>query len=310
MSLANEFGALASKLEGDPVLVRLLAGLCQTGDEVFARLRNTDDPSKVLDAVNATGDTQISADKFTQEMFLKFCRDSEAIEYFVSEESISQIKIGAGPYSIAVDPLDGSNALKFAIPSGSIFCIYDKGRISEDYCGSNAVASGFFVYGMNPEMYFCVGGKAYHIAKFGAKQLLNLPNKNPLICGNAANIGLWPEGWRNFFTKTVLAASNPGSHNMRWFGSLVAHSKAALVSGGLFCYPSDSRQGYSQGHLRLVYEAIPIALIFAAVGGRSTNGNCDILKIVPSDVHQKTPFAFGDPNLISNLEKSIQDIEV
>ncbi len=73
-----------------------------------------------------------------------------------------------------------------------------------------------------------------------------------------------------------------------------------------FAYPPDSRLGYDQGHLRLIYEAIPISYIVEALGGRATNGNASIHSVVPSDFHQKTPFAFGEKAMIVELEASIR----
>ena len=50
--------------------------------------------------------------------------------------------------------------------------------------------------------------------------------------------------------------------------------------GGIFLYPQDSRKGYEDGRLRLVYEANPIALLIEQAGGRASDGTQAILDIV------------------------------
>jgi len=41
---------------------------------------------------------------------------------------------------------------------------------------------------------------------------------------------------------------------------MVSDVKRLVLQGGLFAYPAAKRKGYEQGHLRLVYEAIPMSL--------------------------------------------------
>ena len=80
---------------------------------------------------------------------------------------------------------------------------------------------------------------------------------------------------------------------MRWNGSLVADAFRIFRRGGVFLYPQDSRKGYEQGRLRLIYEANPIAFLIEAAGGSASTGHMPILEVVPTTLHQRVPLIFG-----------------
>ena len=92
-----------------------------------------------------------------------------------------------------------------------------------------------------------------------------------------------------------------------WIASLVADTYRILIRGGVFLYPRDSRKGYSQGRLRLVYEANPIALLIEEAGGMATDGINRILEIVPSDVHQRTPLVFGSKKEVEKIGRYLNN---
>lgn len=56
---------------------------------------------------------------------------------------------------------------------------------------------------------------------------------------------------------------------------------------------NDSRPGYENGRLRLVYEANPIAFLCREAGGKATNGALPILDIVPQTYHERSALVFG-----------------
>ena len=85
--------------------------------------------------------------------------------------------------------------------------------------------------------------------------------------------------------------------------SLVADTYRILIRGGVFLYPRDSRKGYSQGRLRLIYEASPIALLVEQAGGVATDGVNRILDIIPGDVHQRTPLVFGSKKEVEKIAR-------
>ena len=88
---------------------------------------------------------------------------------------------------------------------------------------------------------------------------------------------------------------------MRWVASLVAETHRILMRGGIFLYPSDDREGYAHGRLRLVYECAPIAMVIEQAGGRATDGVDPILGKTPVKLHERTPFVFGSANKVARL---------
>ena len=106
---------------------------------------------------------------------------------------------------------------------------------------------------------------------------------------NAANYRHWDEAVRLYVDDCLKGCEGPRERdfNMRWIASLVADCYRILVRGGVFLYPGDSRKGYHQGRLRLVYEANPIAYLVEQAGGAATDTVNRILDIVPESLHQR-----------------------
>jgi fructose-1,6-bisphosphatase I len=73
--------------------------------------------------------------------------------------------------------------------------------------------------------------------------------------------------------------------------------------GGVFLYPQN--ENAPQGKLRLVYECNPIAFIAEQAGGAASNGRERILNIIPSSLHQRSPFYVGSKNMIKKIEEFV-----
>jgi fructose-1,6-bisphosphatase I len=74
-------------------------------------------------------------------------------------------------------------------------------------------------------------------------------------------------------------------------GSFIADLYRTLLKGGVFLYPPTEKA--PQGKLRLLYEAAPLAMLVEQSGGRATDGQEDILKVVPEKLHARTPLIIG-----------------
>ena len=74
-------------------------------------------------------------------------------------------------------------------------------------------------------------------------------------------------------------------------GSLVADFHRNLLKGGIYIYPKTTAAPL--GRLRLLYECAPLAWIAEEAGGKATDGTQRILDIVPTDLHQRTPYFIG-----------------
>lgn len=56
------------------------------------------------------------------------------------------------------------------------------------------------------------------------------------------------------------------------------------------------------GKLRLMYECNPFAFIVEVAGGKATNGKKRILDVVPTELHQRSPFFVGSEEMMLELE--------
>jgi len=131
-----------------------------------------------------------------------------------------------------------------------------------------------------------------------------MPTKK-MIAINASNRTKWNPWLQDYFDGLINHEDENGnSFNLRWYASMVSEIKRLLLEGGIFSYPSDKRPGYVKGHLRLVYEAIPMSYVLAAVGGKSSNGDASILALQTTELHQKTPVFLGEAALITEMEKA------
>ena len=77
-----------------------------------------------------------------------------------------------------------------------------------------------------------------------------------------------------------------------------------LIKGGIFMYPGTSDR--PEGKLRLLYECNPFAFIAEVAGGKATDGKGRILDIVPTKLHQRTPFFVGSIEMMEEMETYVQ----
>ena len=264
---------------------------------------------KFATSSNESGDDQIELDVIADEAFFETLKHDPKVRYVVSEERPDMSKLSDGPYSIALDPLDGSKSALVGIPSGAIFGIWKDAEIAADFHGGNIISGGFFVFGMNLEAFFADGDAVY---KAIFDQMTSVWSVMPIEGGlpsadvmslNACNQTMW-EPWMQSYYASLFTAPDgtPRPHNMRWFASMVSDIKRLVLQGGLFAYPGALRKGYEQGHLRLVYEAIPMSFLIQAMGGASTDGDQSLLSAPVTTLHQKTPVFIGEAHKIADIE--------
>jgi fructose-1,6-bisphosphatase I len=77
------------------------------------------------------------------------------------------------------------------------------------------------------------------------------------------------------------------------------------VQGGVFLYPGTIQK--PEGKLRLLYESAPLAFLIEQAGGRATTGLMDILEVVPTKLHQRTPLIIGSKEDVAKVESFIQN---
>ena len=267
-----------------------------------------------MGSINADGDKtkklDIETDLIVKE-HLKNCN----LKWYASEEENAEVLFNKqGKYSICIDPLDGSSNIETNAPIGTIFGIYAE---DPDYSknilqkGDKLKASGFFVYGPRTIFVLTLGSGVLLFQLNNEDKFILLdksikipPNTNELSI-NFSNYTIWPNSIKRYIDKCIgvdKTMSNK-NYNMRWIGSLVADCLRILIRGGIFMYPEDTRKGYENGRLRLVYEANPISFIIEQAGGIAIDGNNRILSLHPKKLHERVPLIFGSSNEIKTFLK-------
>jgi fructose-1,6-bisphosphatase I len=288
-------------------ILTIFKSLLKSSETIYKELKSGAG-LEFLNTTNESNDEQLGLDVFADECFQENANNETNIKYILSEERPDLVQYGSGKYSLTLDPLDGSKSAIVGIPSGAIFGVFEEANNISDFNGKNIVSGGFFVFGINLEVYFSINDEAYK-GVFNNKNstwdfvgLENLP-KYKMFAINTSNKIKWDKWLQDFYDDLVNQEDDKGKRfNMRWYASMVSEIKRLIIQGGLFSYPNDSREGYSNGHLRLVYEAIPMAYLIKSVGGSSTNGQKCILDVEVSELHQKTPVFIGDKDLIKQIE--------
>lgn len=258
---------------------------------------------------NAGGDQQKWLDVRTNEIVLA-ALSSTAVSAMASEESDDVIPLDpAGKVAVAIDPLDGSSNIDANTALGTIFSILPSRSDSDpDFSAFSApgrmqLGAGFVIYGPQTVLIFSLGAGT-HVAQLDpargsflmTRTAIEIPGGCREFAINASNRRFWGPGIRAYIDDCLAGKEGPrgADYNMRWNASVVAEAYRILGRGGVFLYPRDSRPGYAEGRLRLVYEANPIAFLVEQAGGSATNGLSPILDLIPAALHQRVPLVFGD----------------
>ncbi|WP_299910150.1 class 1 fructose-bisphosphatase [uncultured Paracoccus sp.] len=298
-------------------LAEVLDRLAGLGIALAARIaRNglSEDLGAADGGVNASGDRQTALDLIADGMAQVVLAGS-AVRFFASEEQAKLVEINPdGTLALVIDPLDGALNIDGNAPLGTIFGIYPAeatGDASVLRPARELLASGYVIYGPQCGMMLRIGdGKTRkYVLDSGTEQfrdlgsLPDMPLEMPEYAINAANYRHWPAPIRSFIDDRLAGNEGPLGHdfNMRWIAALVAETHRILTRGGIYLYPGDSRKGYEAGRLRLVYECGPIAHLVEGAGGRASDGVRPILDLVPTALHQRTPFVFGSANQVARV---------
>lgn len=292
----------------DTRILKIKKGLLKAAHSIYEELR-TGNSLVDLKTSNASNDAQIALDVFADDRFKEALELTDEIKYYLSEESPGFLEYGSGELSIALDPLDGSKSAMLGIPSGSIFGVFKDVNDISDLSGKNIISSGFFIYGINLEVYLRHNDKVFkgtfdQESSVWRFESIDLLPENRMIAINASNKYQWEDWLQEFYEELInVKDENAKPFNMRWYASMVTEVKRLIIQGGLFAYPSDRREGYENGHLRAVYEAIPMAYLIQGLGGASSDGESSLLDIDVSEIHQKTPVFLGNKELIEKVEQ-------
>jgi fructose-1,6-bisphosphatase I len=178
--------------------------------------------------------------------------------------------------------------------------------------GSAQLAAGFVVYGPQTSLVLTLGDgvciftldRIQRVYKM-IRERVEIPVSANEFAINASNLRHWEAPVRGFVEDCLAGAGGPlGSNfNMRWIASLVAEVYRILIRGGVFLYPADTREGYADGRLRLLYEAHPMALIIEQAGGAASTGRARILDLAAQTLHQRVPLILGSKQRVAYIDQ-------
>ena len=235
-----------------------------------------------------------------------------------SEESDSAVLLSDGaPLAVTLDPLDGSSNIATNVSVGSIFGLYptidssspDSSILQQ---GSRLVGAGFVVYGPQTTLTLSLldGTHVFTLSRKRAsywrtRTQICIPADHAEYAINSSNFRHWASPVREYIDECQAGETGVRGKNFntRWVASLVAEAFRIFARGGVFLYPGDQRAGYTNGRLRLVYEANPISLLVEQAGGAATNGEKRILDLQPTALHHRTPFVFGSSHEVARIEE-------
>lgn len=224
----------------------------------------------------------------------------------------------AAKYLFLFDPMESAENLQFNVPAGSIFSIIRAGSggsgEESDFLqpGSEQVCAGYAIYGPSTTLVLSVGsgtqgftldpilGEFVHTHRD-----ICIPEAGRDFAINPVNHRFWEPAVRRYVDECVAGESGPFGHDfrMRWVASLVAEAHNILLRGGTFLNPVDRPGAPRREHVRLLYEANPIAFLIEQAGGRASTGSRRILELQPRALHQEVSLFFGCSREVERLER-------
>lgn len=272
---------------------------------------DTEDLSNKIGYINQSGDYSNNIDLYSNQIIKNELMKCLNVWGIASEEDKGITSRFSDDddctYFVSFDPLDGSSNVDCNISVGTIFTIFQTPEGVYPKSGRDIVCAGYCLYSQCTQLVIADkdGVKMYtlhsHIKTFTNEQIIEIPEKGCLYSINESNKYRWKQTNNNeaIISENSINKSNSiysklidsfitEKYTMRWIGTMVADCHRTLLKGGLFAYPSDSKN--TEGRIRLVYEAYPFAYIFQQANGYSSNGYTNILQLeFPKNIHQKTP---------------------
>ena len=282
----------------------------------------------LVDIIGAAGDENVHGeqvqklDVFANQVMYRALDHTGLVACMASEENEELIpipeKFEAGDYVVIYDPLDGSSNIDVNVSIGTIFSIHRKISSGErgtlEDClqpGSKQVAAGYVLYGSSTMLVYTSGAGVHgftldpSIGEFILSHpILRMPEPPSRVYSvNEAYYARWSRGQQ----RLVSHLKTEGEFGSRYIGSLVADIHRILLQGGLFMYPSETKN--PEGKLRLLYEAAPMAFIVEQAGGRASNGSVDVMDIEPEALHQRIPLYMGSRGFVDRADRMLAEQE-
>lgn len=311
--------------EATGALTGLLSELVVAGKIISAEVNM----AGLADVLGQSGKTNIQGedvqklDVFANQTIKRRMEQCGYVCVMASEEEDDPIQVldgYAGEYTIAFDPLDGSSNIDVNVSIGTIFSIHKRvstpggqGTVADLLQkGIRQVAAGYIIYGSSTVMVYTTGDGVHGFTLdpsvgefFLSHPNITIPEASKYYSVNEAYTNFWFDSTRKYIDYVKQADGGAGPYSLRYIGSLVADFHRNLIKGGIFLYPRDKKSSdKSEGKLRLLYEAAPLAMVVEQAGGRAiTDDGRRILDIEPRDLHQRVPLIIGSKRDVDMAEK-------
>ncbi|ASM52869.1 fructose-1,6-bisphosphatase I [Pseudoalteromonas nigrifaciens] len=262
---------------------------------------------------NIQGETQKKLDVLTNQLLKDILLESGYVKAIASEEE--DYTVAGNPdaeYIVAFDPLDGSSNTDINSLVGTIFSVMKapEGADPTDQSifmqpGINQVAAGYVLYGPSTILALTTGKgtRFFTLDKTHGTFLLTqdfakIPADTNEYAINASNQRHWQPAMQNYINDLVGGDTGPRARNfnMRWIAAMVGDVHRVLSRGGLFTYPTDTKNPSQPNKLRLLYEANPMAMLVEQAGGIASTGTERIMEIQPNAIHQRVAVILGSKN--------------
>jgi fructose-1,6-bisphosphatase I len=276
-------------------------------------------------STNVQGEEVKKLDVYANEWFMGVLRHGISCAGIGSEE-LDDVVIfddevsNNSKYVCMFDPLDGSANIDVNVSIGTIFSVFR--RVTQvgapasiaDFLqpGIKQVAAGYVIYGSSTILVYAtrrgVNGFTLDpsIGEFTLSHPdIKCPPSGKIYSVNHGNFLKYHTGVQGYI-QACQRKEKPdgGPYTQRYIGSMVSDMHRNLLKGGIFMYPATTEK--PGGKLRLMYECNPFAFILEVAGGKATDGHRRILDIVPTHIHERTPFFAGSKLMMEEMETYYQ----
>lgn len=260
---------------------------------------------------NVQGEDQKKLDVITNDMLKDALAAQGSVKALASEEEDEIVPLAQdGQFLVCFDPLDGSSNIDINSLVGTIFSVLPapSGDVSEQSFlqpGRKQLAAGYVLYGPSTMLALTTGQgvQLFTLDPVSGDYLLTVDDvqiskDTGEFAINMSNQRFWEPGMQAYIADLIQGKEGPRgkNFNMRWIAAMVGDVHRVLCRGGLFTYPTDTKDPKKPFKLRLMYEANPMALLVEQAGGKASTGYETILDIAPSEIHQRVAVILGSAN--------------
>ncbi|MDX3773152.1 class 1 fructose-bisphosphatase [Chromatiaceae bacterium AAb-1] len=259
---------------------------------------------------NIQGETQKKLDIIANELLKEVILETGVVKAISSEEEDTIVPGNpSGQYLVTFDPLDGSSNTDINSLIGTIFSILPApaDKAPDDATmflqpGTAQLTAGYVLYGPSTMLALTTGKgtRLYTLDKTYGGFLLTedqavLPKYTAEFAINMSNQRYWQPAMQRYIADLLKGkeGTRGKNYNMRWIAAMVGDVHRILCRGGIFAYPTDTRDPSKPDKLRLMYEANPMSFLIEQAGGASSTGYQRIMEIQPTDIHQRVAVILG-----------------